>query len=314
MISRSSFLVAIAALFAGYNQHQHFCAAFTPVPALRESDVHNGIQQLVLGRATLVVKKPYILRLDASNNSNNPTSAKGIQVNQDEGILDSINPPYFLAYVLFLSFAFVRTLTEPEGVSKEVLEKFLADPLNPGENELFVAIFNLLGLYFIPIAALLLPGARNQRFPAAPFLLGSMFGGYGVLGPYAFTRKPDTNPVTKEDLGFLAKNVTENKLFNWLVLAAFCSAYVQSGFVEALVSHPSDLFEGFVKLFKDTGIVSASTADFTVLTLSAASFIPEDLERRQWSGNKSAVALSTLLLPGIGAALYCALRPSLDEE
>mmetsp|Transcript_26561 Transcript_26561/g.59523 ORF Transcript_26561/g.59523 Transcript_26561/m.59523 type:complete len:311 (+) Transcript_26561:258-1190(+) len=309
MIARSSLLVAIAALFAGYNQHHHSCAAFTPVPTLR-GDVHNdnGIQQVRFGRATGA-------RLDALNNSNNSASAKEIQEsNQDEGILGSISPPYFLAHVLFLGYAFVRSSTEPEGVSMEVLQQFLADSLNPGGNELFVSIFNLLGLYFIPIACILLPGARHQRFPAAPFLLGSMFGGYGVLGPYVFTRKPDPNPVAKEDLGFFVRNVTENKLVNWLVFAAFCSAYVQTGFVEALVSHPTDLFEGFVELFKDTAIASASTVDFVILTLSAASFIPEDLERRQWSGNKSAAALSTLLLPGVGMALYCALRPSLDEQ
>ena len=306
-------LVASAALFAGY--HHHSCAAFIPVPALSAISVHNGIRQVLrFDRVPGVVKESCILRLDASNNPNN--SAKEIEEssNQDEGILASINPPYFLAYVLFLGYAFVRSSTEPEGASMEVLQQFLADPLNPGQNELFVSIFNLLGLYFIPIACILLPGARNQRFPAAPFLLGSMFGGYGVLGPYAFTRKPDTSPVTKKDLGFMIKNVTENKLFNWLIFAAFCSAYVQSGFVEALVSNPSDLFEGFVELFKDTAIASASTVDFAILTLSAASFIPEDLERRQWSGDKSAIALSTLLLPGIGMALYCALRPSLDEE
>jgi hypothetical protein len=78
----------------------------------------------------------------------------------------SINPPYAMAYVLFLSFAFYRSFTEPEGASMEILQGFFADPINPGCNELFVAIFNLLGLYFVPLACLLMPGAKAQKLPA----------------------------------------------------------------------------------------------------------------------------------------------------
>lgn len=78
----------------------------------------------------------------------------------------TINPPYLAAYALFLSYAVFRSTTEPDGASMEVLQKFFADPLNPGVNEAFVTVFNLLGLYFLPMAMLLMPGAKNQKFPA----------------------------------------------------------------------------------------------------------------------------------------------------
>jgi hypothetical protein len=228
----------------------------------------------------------------------------------------TINAPYLVAYVIFLSFAFVRTMTEEAGASNDILQQFLVDPLHPTDiNPLFVTIFNLLGLYFVPMSCLLMPGAKNQKFPAAPFLLGSMFGGYGLLGPYAFTRKPDASFKTKADLGWVTANILENKIFNWLVVFAFTSAYVTTGGIDALINDASGALNGFKQIFSETAIASASSMDFLILTLSAASWIPEDLSRRGYQGKLAPlIAASTALLPGVGVALYCALRPSLEED
>lgn len=239
----------------------------------------------------------------------------------DESNSDSstiaINPPYAFAFALFLAFAYVRQAGEADGASMEILQQYIADPLNPGFNALFITVFNLLGLYAAPLACLLMPGARGQKLPAAPFLLGSMFGGYGVLGIYASTRKPNPLPVSKSDLGWFTANVLENKFFNYFILALVTSSYVTSGAAIAFISNPGELIQGYKDLLaEDSAIVSASSLDFVILTLSAASFIPEDLSRRGYKGDWSPelIALSTLLLPGVGVALYCALRPSLDEE
>ena len=199
----------------------------------------------------------------------------------------------------------------------EILQQYIADPLNPGFNELFITIFNLLGLYAAPLACLLMPGARGQRLPAAPFLLGSMFGGYGVLGIYASTRSSDPTPIPKSELGWFTANILENKLFNYFILALVTSAYVTSGAAAAFISNPGELIQGYRDLLAEgSALVSASSLDFLILTLSAASFIPEDLSRRGYKGGLAPelIALCTLLLPGVGVALYCALRPGLDEE
>lgn len=121
--------------------------------------------------------------------------------------------------------------------------------------------------------------------------------------------------MTKSDLGWFTANVLENKLFNWGIAAAIISAYITSGGVAAFLSDPNELISGYVDLFSNTAIASASSMDFVILTLSAASFIPEDLSRRGVKGGVSKlIAASTVLLPGIGVGLYCALRPSLDDE
>lgn len=93
-----------------------------------------------------------------------------------------INFPYAIAYIGFLAFAFYMTTLEAPGASQAVLEKFLADPVNPGVNELFASVFNLLGLAAIPIACLSMPGAKGQKPPLVPFLLGGVFAGYGSIG------------------------------------------------------------------------------------------------------------------------------------
>lgn len=262
--------------------------------------------------STITSRRNKLVVAKVSNGGDDGPSSEG------SSFLDGIkfNPPYALAYVVFIGFAYARQTAEPEGASMEIIQQFIANPLNPGFNELFLTVFNLLGLYFAPMACLLMPAARGQKFPATPFILGSMFGGYGVLGLYASTRESDPSPVTKADLGWFTANVLENKLFNYFIALLFASAYVTSGALGALAADPVGLVKGYGDVFSETAIASASSLDFVILTLAAASFVPEDLSRRGYRGNVAPelVALSTMLLPGVGVALYCALRPSLDEE
>ena len=69
-------------------------------------------------------------------------------------------------------------------------------------------------------------------------------------------------------------------------------------------------------MFSSTAICSVSSLDLSILTLTMASLVPEDLKRRgvEDSNKANAIAASTILLPVLGAALFCALRPSLPEE
>lgn len=113
----------------------------------------------------------------------------------------------------------------------------------------------------------------------------------------------------------MTANILENKIFNYVIVVACISAIVTSGALEALISDPTELLRGYSDML-GTAIASVSSLDLFILTLSAASFIPEDLERRSYDGKFSVkvIAASTILLPVLGAALYCALRPALEEE
>ena len=85
----------------------------------------------------------------------------------------SINPPYAIAYVFFIAYAIIQNSAEGDsGTSTALIQQYIADPMKPGFNELFITVFNLLGLYAAPLACLLLPGAKGQKLPATPFVLG----------------------------------------------------------------------------------------------------------------------------------------------
>ena len=225
-----------------------------------------------------------------------------------------VNPVYAVPYVFFLLFGFYMTSHEAAGASQVVLEKFIADPLHPGVNELFATVFNLIGLVGIPLACILMPSAKGQRFPAPPFLIASAAVGYGAIGPYTMTRKPVTS-VDTDELGWVTKNVLENKIFNWFMVILAMSSLFTTGLLNALVEDFGGTVAGYADLFSSTAIAGVSSIDFLILCVTAASMVPEDLLRRGVTDKRAnAIAASTLLLPMIGATIYCALRKPLPDN
>ena len=127
----------------------------------------------------------------------------------------TINPSYAAFYLLFFSVATYMTNTEASGASQALIEKFIADPLHPGfGSSLFESVWNAIGLVGLPLACVIMPGAKGQKLNPTPFLFASSLAGYGSLGIFMSTRTPVPS-VDKEDLGWFTKNVLENKIFNW---------------------------------------------------------------------------------------------------
>uniref|UniRef100_A0A7S2E1Y1 Uncharacterized protein n=1 Tax=Helicotheca tamesis TaxID=374047 RepID=A0A7S2E1Y1_9STRA len=237
-----------------------------------------------------------------------------------------VNIPYALAFAGFLGFATYVTNTLPAENTDVILNAFFADPQHGVSdiNAILGFIWNVVGLYSVPLSCLIMPGAKEQKLPATPFLIGSSFGGYGVLGIYASTWKStsaadedvEAAMMKKSDLGWFTANVLENKLFNWAMVALLLNIVDTAGLVDAMLTNPGQTVQGYVELFKSSALVSASSVDLTILTTVAASLIPDDLKRRGVtdSGKANLVALSTLLLPVFGLFTYCALRPTMEED
>lgn len=120
--------------------------------------------------------------------------------------------------------------------------------------------------------------------------------------------------VKEEDLGWVTKNVLENKIFNWAMVALAASCFVSTGFLGGLATDAGAQIQGYTELVQSSAIASVSSCDLAILTVAAASLIPEDLKRRGFddSGKAAAIAASTVFLPIFGAVLYCALRPKLE--
>jgi hypothetical protein len=108
--------------------------------------------------------------------------------------------------------------------------------------------------------------------------------------------------------------VLENKLFNWVTVAAVIALPFYVGLVDSFAQDSSATIQGYLDLFATSKLVSASSVDSLILNIVAATLVPRDLKLRQPDIEESKANLigaSTLLLPFLGAALYCALRPSL---
>lgn len=227
----------------------------------------------------------------------------------------TINPIYAGMWAALLGFAIFLAPGEFNGqVDTDMINQIIANPTNPGLNEIFMVIFNFFVVAPITLACLLMPGAKGQKFPATPFVAGSAFVGFFALGPYLTTRQQKTD-VTKEDLGWFTSTVLENKLANYAALAIAVSIPFTTGVLSA---DPASTIDGFVELVTSSKFAAVSTADLTLLTIVSAMLIPEDMERRGMTDDGSSsdaklLAASTLLLPVIGGSLYCALRPELEE-
>lgn len=137
-----------------------------------------------------------------------------------------------------------------------------------------------------------------------------------TTGPYMTFRKGPRENVTESDLGWVTKNVFENKLFNFSVLAlCLYQYYTMAG---PLMEDPSGVWQEFVALVSTSKFASVSSLDLAILSLTGASLIPLDYKYRRPddadTSQAKLIAASTLLLPLLGSAIYCALRPSLPKD
>merc|ERR1719353_2548933 len=104
---------------------------------------------------------------------------------------------------------------------------FPGDFNNPASmTPVFFFVFNSLGLIPAVNAAVLLPGAKDQKpIPAAPFVASSFFAGFGGVGPYMILREPRFGPIKRSELGFFPRVVTESKLFGAGLVAGAVGLY-----------------------------------------------------------------------------------------
>lgn len=311
--------------FSASHLHLHV-AAFTPTNLLQ---VKTNVQPL---KARDVAKRSPFPSLSTSTSSSTTTTSLFLAQTDNEqdnqkNVLSAINPTYAIPYALFLGVATYMTQIEAPGASQAIIEQYINDPTNPQlGSSIFEVIFNMLGFVGVPLACLILPGAaalkKGDRLALnpVPFLVGSAAAGYGSVGIYMSTTPKGDDfvepAITQNDLGWVTRNVFENKIFNAIVLALIGSIWVTTGAGMDLLTNGGGAIEDLGDLMSGSALASVSTVDLSILTLTGASLIPQDLKRRGVEDGMgvNAVAASTVLFPVVGLALYCLLRPSIAEE
>jgi hypothetical protein len=104
-------------------------------------------------------------------------------------------------YVAFLSFAFIFSPGEiGADVDNTLIQSFIENPTSPaGFNELFFAVFNLLGVMPLVMSQLVFPQGSKKGLPATPFCLASVAMGYFALGTLFFVSSEESYHIFRID-------------------------------------------------------------------------------------------------------------------
>lgn len=173
---------------------------------------------------------------------------------------------YSVMLFCFVSYAFTLA---PDSSPKdfELIQKLIATPFDGSSNALFVFLFNALGIIPATLAALLLPGAKNQKIPAFPFVFSSFFLGFFAIGPYLALRKWNTNVIDSEKGFGSALFEFKGTALILLGYGVYLTYYLISQFQLLGVDH---VLSEYWQLFMSQQLVHVSSLDFTVLSLSVS--------------------------------------------
>lgn len=201
-----------------------------------------------------------------------------------------------LVWVGFIAYAVV--LAPPDQPETIALIQRLASGDWAEINPAIVALFNLMGLWPLVYAALLLVDGAGQRVWAWPFALGSFALGAFALLPYLVLRSP--NPLAPSTPSLVLRGL-ESRGLGVLVLVG---AIALMGYGLAAGDWPD-----FVAQWQTSRFIHVMSLDFCALWLLVPTLLGDDMARR---GLKLGSPLTWLMvIPLIGAALYLTLRPTL---
>lgn len=229
----------------------------------------------------------------------------------------AVNPIYGAAWLALAGFAVSNVAPGSLGAPEDaqLFQAILENPTHPqGVNELFYFVFNLFAVIPVLLANIFIPQAReNKGLPAWPFLVASSAIGYFSAGVYFSLRAPpkETYDANTEDVSWFVKNVLENKAVSWFLVAF--TLYLPFG-AHVFEVDPQTLWQGFVDIETSSRVAAVSTIDLALMYLSAVAGTGRDYRLRVPDASDEQVnkiVAATALVPLLGTAVYCALRPPL---
>lgn len=189
------------------------------------------------------------------------------------------------------------------------------EPFDPDipVNQVFTALFNVMGIYPAIYASVLVPAGRSSnKVPAWPFIVASFFFGAFALLPYFVVWQPPQSPQKlpppKEELeGW-------NKLFmkgaETLVLPGLLLVGALYYSTSALLAGGDEWAE-FLKQFDESRFCHVTSLDFLTLTCLLPFWLSIDAQARDWDKRDQWLPLLSVI-PVVGPALYLVLRPKAD--
>lgn len=206
---------------------------------------------------------------------------------------------FFALWLGFLIYAF--GFAPPNQPDTFELIQHLATGQWQGINPLIIALFNIMGVWPMIYACVLLLDGRGQSIPAWPFVVGSFGAGAFVLLPYLGLRRP--NPGFQGEKGKLLALLDSRWTGRAIALGALL--LVLYG---VLMGDWSD----FGQQWQTSRFIHVMSLDFCLLWLLFPAVLGDDMGRRGW--HRRAWFWIVTLAPFLGAALYLAVRPPLQPQ
>lgn len=234
----------------------------------------------------------------------------------EPGPLDAKNAAAAVVWVALVTWAF---LLAPGAIGSDadnqMIQRLISQPVpRPEEiNELWFAIWNTFAVVPAVLAALTAPTGKNQRLSSAPFLLGSAAFGYFALGPYYATRTVRTEAVNTDDLGWASRNVFENKIFAFALLALTISIPFSADIIVPGFDFSAKAAD-FASIASQSRFISVAATDIGIMSILTSILISEDCKLRGWGDKAIPLLIGTLLLPVLGPCAYLAARPGFADE
>lgn len=170
-----------------------------------------------------------------------------------------------------------------------------------GINPLVVALFNIMGVFPVIYAAVLLFDGKMQRVPAYPFVVGSFAVGAFAVLPYLALREP--NQEFEGTKSWLLKALDSR----WLGAGVTIAAIVLLGY-----GITQGDWADFVAQWQTSRFIHVMSLDFCLLCLLFPLMLKDDMARRSWE--QSSVFWAVALVPFLGAAVYLLIRPKIAEQ
>lgn len=117
------------------------------------------------------------------SHSNLQMSSSTSEDDDDSPWYSNVSIPYAAALGVFIGFAtFLAPGEFGAQADNAMIQAYIDNPVSPGLNPIFNAIFNLLGAAPLVLSTLVYPQASPKGLTPAPFLAASAAVGYGGLG------------------------------------------------------------------------------------------------------------------------------------
>lgn len=205
---------------------------------------------------------------------------------------------FWLIWIVFITYGFF--LSPPNQPDTFELIKNMSIGNWEGINPLIITLFNIMGIFPLIYAAVLLSDGRGQKIPAWAFATASFGMGAFAILPYLALRQPNGEFTGAKDrlLKFLDSR--------WLGIALSLATFALLGF---------GLTQGdwgdFIIQWQTSKFIHVMSLDFCLLSLLFPAILGDDMARRGMKN--TSLYWVVVLLPFLGALLYLCFRTPLSD-